>query len=294
MVDLVLVRRLRESTGCGVADCSSALANTNGNYDEAIEWLRKKGLSSAAKKSGKITADGLIGIYSDGRVASIVEVNSETDFVARNEKFQELVLDTAKAALKVKNSANYLEEIKNQPCAFGKIADEFADKINVIGENIQLRRGKTLELSGNGVLSFYLHNRVSDNLGKIGVLLALSSNGPVDKLGELGKQLAMHIAASKPEFFRESDVSAERLERERTVFAERAKNSGKPQNIIEKMISSELKKFYEENCLLSQIFVMNNKIKISDLLSDFAKTNNSSVEIQDYVYFVLGDGVEKK
>ncbi|MDR2777500.1 MAG: translation elongation factor Ts [Rickettsiales bacterium] len=294
MVDLILVKRLREATGCGVADCSAALAGTNGNYEEAIEWLRKKGLSAVVKKSSKVATDGLIGIYSNGRVASIVEVNSETDFVAKNEKFQELVLNTAKAALKVKNSGNYVEDVRNQPSGARKIGDEFAEKINMIGENLQLRRGKTLELAGNGVLSFYIHNRVSDNLGKIGVLLALKSDANPGELEELGKQLAMHIAATRPEFFRETDVPVERLEKEKAIFAEQAKNSGKPQNIAEKMVASRMKKFFEESCLMNQLFVMDNKTRISDLLDSFAKKHGSPVEIQDYTYYVLGDGLEKR
>ncbi|MDR2077386.1 MAG: translation elongation factor Ts [Rickettsiales bacterium] len=293
MVDLTLVKKLREATGCGVSDCSQALATNNQNYDEAVSWLRKKGLSTAVKKSGRIATEGLIGIYNDGKIASIIEVNSETDFVAKNEKFQELVLDTLKASIRVNNSSNYVEDVKKQNINGRKIEDEFADKITAMGENLQLRRGKTISLQGKGVIVSYVHNKIADNLGKIGVLVALRSEAEEEILRDLGKQLAMHIAASKPEFFDESEVPEERLAREKEIFIERSKNSGKPQNIVEKMATSMVKKFYEENCLMNQIFVMDSSIKIADLIDKFSKVNKVSVEIQDYVFFVLGDGLEK-
>ncbi|MDR1495078.1 MAG: translation elongation factor Ts [Rickettsiales bacterium] len=294
MVDLALVKKLREATGCGISDCNVALTSTEGDYDRAVEWLRKKGFSVAVKKSGKTATEGLIGIYSNGRVASIVEVNSETDFVAKNKKFQELVLDTAKASLNVIGSANFIDDVKSQSLNGKRIGDEFTEKINMIGENLQLRRGKTLELVGNGLVSTYLHNKVTENLGKIGVILFLKSDASGGELEELGKQLTMHIAAARPEFFKGSDVPAERIDREKSIFIEQARNSGKPQNIAEKMVASRIKKFYEESCLMDQIFVMDNKTKISDLLADFGKKNGSPVEIQNYVYLVLGEGLSRK
>ncbi|MDR3079040.1 MAG: translation elongation factor Ts [Rickettsiales bacterium] len=294
MVDLALVKKLREATGCGVSDCSAALASANGDYSGAVEWLRRKGLSVAAKKSAKVATEGLVAVYSDGRAASLVEVNSETDFVAKNEKFQELVLQVAKAALNVRDSANFVESLRNQSSGGRRIEDEFTDKINIIGENLQLRRGKRVELVGSGVIATYVHSKVSENLGKIAVLVVLGSNAVGGELEELGKQLAMHIAASRPEFFRESDVPPERIEKERAIFAEQAKNSGKPQPIAEKMVASKMKKFYEENCLMNQLFVMDNSTKISDLLAGFAKKSGAPVEIQSYAYFVLGEGLDKK
>lgn len=294
MPDLNLIKKLRENTGCGIADCNRALSACGDDYDSAIDWLRKKGLSSAAKKSSRTTTEGLIGIFIDGQKASIVEVNSETDFVARNDKFQELVLNTAKAAVNVSKSENYLEGVQNQIVNGRKISDEFTDKIAVIGENLQFRRGKTINLSGNGLIVRYLHNVVNEGLGKIGVLIALKSNASTDSLQELGKQIAMHIAAMKPEFLDKSKVPTEMLDRERNILIEQSKNSGKPQNIIDKMIEGRVKKFYEEICLLDQSFVMDDKMKVVDVLKNFEKENGSSVEIQEFVLFILGEGLEKK
>lgn len=294
MPDLNLIKKLRENTGCGISDCNKALSACNDDYDSAIDWLRKKGLSSAAKKNSRTTTEGLIGIFIDGQKASIVEVNSETDFVARNDKFQELVLNTAKAAININKSDNYLEDVQNQIVNGKKISDEFIDKIAVIGENLQFRRGKTINLNGDGLIVPYLHNVFNEGLGKIGVLIALKSNASMDILQELGKQIAMHIAAMKPEFLNKSEVPNERLDRERNILIEQSKSSGKPQNIIDKMIDGRIKKFYEEICLLDQSFVMDDKIKISDVLKNFEKENGNSVEIQEFVLFILGEGLEKK
>lgn len=294
MPDLNLIKKLRENTGCGIADCNRALSACKDDYDSSVDWLRKKGLSSAAKKSSRTTTEGLIGIFIDDQKASIVEVNSETDFVARNDKFQELVLNTAKAAVNVNEQENYLEIVQNQIFNGKKISDEFTDKIAVIGENLQFRRGRTITLSDNGVIVPYLHNVVSEGLGKIGVLIALKSSASVDSLQDLGKQIAMHIAAMKPEFLDRSKIPNERLDREKDILIEQSKNSGKPQNIIDKMIEGRIKKFYEEICLLDQSFVMDDKIKVSDVLKNFEKENGNSVEIQEFVLFILGEGLEKK
>ncbi|MDR2778422.1 MAG: translation elongation factor Ts, partial [Rickettsiales bacterium] len=187
-----------------------------------------------------------------------------------------------------------IENIKNQYVDGRKIADEFTSKITAIGENLQLRRGRTIKLVDEGVIASYMHNKISDSLGKIGVLVVLHSNAEENVLKEFGKQIAMHIAAMKPEFLDEFSVSEERLAREKDIFRERSANSGKPQNIIEKMTVAMTKKFYEENCLMNQVFVMDNSLKISDLVRNFSKENNTSVEIKDYVLFVLGEGLEKK
>jgi elongation factor Ts len=224
-----------------------------------------------------------------------VEVNSETDFVAKNEKFQALVLNTARAAISVSNSENYVENVREQLVDGRKIRDEFTNNIAVIGENLQLRRGRTIKLEKDGLIVSYLHNRISDNCGTLGVLLALESSGTPEVLGELGKQLAMHIAASKPEFLDRKVVPEERLARERDVFVEQTKNSNRPQNIIEKMIEGRIRKFYEETCLLDQVFVMDSNLKIADVLSNFSKNSGgATVKIQDFVFFVLGEGLEKK
>ena len=294
MADLALIKKLREATGCGIADCNKALVACNDNFEDAVDWLRKKGLSSAAKKSSRNATEGLIGIAIEGNKAAIVEVNSETDFVARNDKFQELVLNCAKASLNINNYDNYIEDVKNQVINGKKISDEFTDKIASIGENLQLRRGKNVELSGKGLIVSYIHNQISQNLGKIGVLVVLESDANEELLKEIGKQIAMHIAATKPEYLDRTQVPEERLNREKDVLIEQAKNSGKPQNIIDKMIEGRIKKFYEEICLFDQNFVMDDKLKISDVLKNFEKTNGSSLKINDYVLFILGEGLDKK
>ena len=293
MVDINLIKKLREETGCGMADCNKALSACNNNYNEAVDWLRKKGLSSAAKKSARITTEGLIAINNNGKVSSIVELNSETDFVARNDKFQELALHIAEAGLNTKTD-NFVEEVKELSVNGEKIADELTNKIAVIGENIQLRRGKKITLNGDGLIVSYTHSAVAPNLGKIGVIVVLNSTADKNALQELGKEIAMHIAASKPEFLNKEQVPAEKLEREKAVLVEQARSSGKPENIIEKMIEGRIKKFYEEICLLDQVFVMDNDKKVSDVLKTFEKEHNIKVDIQEYCLYVLGEGLEKK
>lgn len=290
MVDLSLIKKLREETGCGIADCNKALAACGDDLKDSIDWLRKKGLSSAAKKSTRITTEGLIAINNSGKCASIIELNSETDFVARNEKFQELALNIAEAGKQVKNNDNFVEEVKT----YSNIAEEITNKIAIIGENLQLRRGKTISVDEKGVVISYLHNTIAPNLGKIGVLIALKSEASEDSLQELGKQIAMHIAASKPEFLNKESVPADRINREKNVLIEQAQSSGKPQNIIEKMIDGRIKKFYEEICLLDQFFVMDNEKRISDVLVSFEKENGKKVEIQEYCLYILGEGLDKK
>ncbi len=293
MANITLIKKLREETGCGMADCNKALAACNDNYDEAVDWLRKKGLSSAAKKSARITTEGLISINNNEKIATIVELNSETDFVARNDKFQELALHIAEAGLNTKTD-NFVEEVKELSINGEKIADELTNKIAVIGENLQLRRGRKITLNGDGLIVSYVHSAVAPNLGKIGVLVALSSTADKNALQELGKEIAMHIAASKPEFLNKEQVPAEKLEREKAVLIEQARSSGKPENIIEKMIDGRIKKFYEEICLLDQVFVMDNDKKVEDVLKTFEKENNTKVTIQEYCLYVLGEGLEKK
>lgn len=293
MANITLIKKLREETGCGMADCNKALAACNDNYDEAVDWLRKKGLSSAAKKSARITTEGLISINNNEKIATIVELNSETDFVARNDKFQELALHIAEAGLNTKTD-NFVEEVKELSINGEKIADELTNKIAVIGENLQLRRGRKITLNGDGLIVSYVHSAVAPNLGKIGVLVALNSTADKNALQELGKEIAMHIAASKPEFLNKEQVPAEKLEREKAVLIEQARSSGKPENIIEKMIDGRIKKFYEEICLLDQVFVMDNDKKVEDVLKIFEKENNTKVTIQEYCLYVLGEGLEKK
>lgn len=293
MANLELVKKLREATGCGIGDCNKALGACADNYEEAVDWLRKKGLSTAAKKTSRATTEGLVGVLNKKNIATIVEINSETDFVAKNDQFQGLVCDVLEAGLSLKDYVDFVTDVKEVTVNGKKVSDELTNKIAVIGENLQIRRGKTIELKDKGLIVSYIHNAVSDKLGKIGVLVSLKSNASEEKLQELGKQIAMHIAATKPEFLNKNLVPAERLQREKDVFSEQAKNSGKPANIIEKMIDGRIRKFYEEVCLLDQNFVMDDKIKISDVLKAFEKENGCSVEIVDYVLYVLGEGLEK-
>jgi elongation factor Ts len=297
MANADLIKKLRENTGCGIADCNKALKENENDYEKAIEWLRKKGLSSAAKKSARVTVEGVVGILNKGNIASIVEVNSETDFVARNDKFQAFVKEVLNQSLKINetDTTKFVEKLKDSPYADSgvKIADTLVQNIAVIGENIQIRRARTLSID-KGLIVSYVHGTIVDSLGKIGVLVNLKSEASKDKLEEFGKNLAMHIAASKPDFLKESDVPETKINSEKNIARELAKKSGKPDNIIEKMIEGRVKKFYEETVLLNQVFIMDTNKKINDLLKDFEKENGKSVEIEDYVLYILGDGIEKQ
>ena len=297
MANTDLIKKLRENTGCGMSDCNKALKENNDDYEKAVEWLRKKGLSSAAKKSSRVTAEGVIGIENSGKDAVILEVNSETDFVARNEKFQELVRNLLKIASNINENdvykfAEILKTTKCEKCN-DVVSNIVANAVATIGENLQVRRGKTLHVD-NVLIVSYIHTAVAQGLGKIGVLVALKSDASTEQLEELGKGIAMHIAATKPEFLKESDVPATKLDSEKEIARELAKKAGKPENIVEKMVDGRIKKFYEENVLLNQAYVMDNNKKISDLLKEFEKNTGKTVEIQDYVFFVLGEGIEKK
>ena len=297
MANADLIKKLRENTGCGMADCNKALKENNDDYEKAVEWLRKKGLSSAAKKSSRVTAEGVVGIDNDGKKASILEVNSETDFVARNEKFQDLVKNLLKISLNIKENDIYkfAETLKSSKCEKCNevVSDIVANAVATIGENLQIRRGKTITVD-NGLIVSYVHTAIAPGLGKIGVLVALKSDASQDKLEELGKGIAMHIAATKPEFLTEADVPATKIDSEKEIARELAKKSGKPDNIVEKMVEGRVKKFYEENVLLNQAYIMDGNKKISDLLKDFEKETGKKVEIQEYVFFVLGEGIEKQ
>lgn len=297
MANADLIKKLRENTGCGMADCNKALKENNDDYEKAVEWLRKKGLSSAAKKSSRVTAEGVVGIENDGKKATILEVNSETDFVARNEKFQDLVKNLLKISLNIKEDDTYkfAETLKSSKCEKCNevVSDIVANAVATIGENLQIRRGKTLSVD-NGLIVSYVHTAIAPGLGKIGVLVALKSDASQDKLEELGKGIAMHIAATKPEFLTEADVPATKIDSEKEIARELAKKSGKPDNIVEKMVEGRVKKFYEENVLLNQAYIMDGNKKISDLLKDFEKETGKKVEIQEYVFFVLGEGIEKQ
>ena len=297
MANMELIKKLRENTGCGMSDCNKALQESNDDYEKAVEWLRKKGLSSAAKKSARVTAEGLIGIKNNKNIASILEVNSETDFVARNEKFQNFVNDLLEISLSIneKDSYKFAEVLKSTKSEKSNqlVSEMLTNNIAVIGENLQIRRGRTIT-QNNGLIVSYIHSAISSGLGKIGVVVSLKSEADKEKLENLGKGIAMHIAASKPEFLNEKDVPEDKLNKEKEIARELAKKQGKPDNIIEKMVEGRVRKYYEESVLLNQLYIMDTSKKISDILKEFEKENGKSVEIEEYALFVLGEGIEKK
>ncbi len=286
-----LVKELREKSGAGMMDCKKALVECEGVFENAVDWLRKKGLSAAAKKSGREAAEGLVAIAVEGTRAAIIELNAETDFVARNEKFQNLARNIVKIALTNNQDIEQLKTAK-YPEGSQTVADAITDHIAIIGENMNLRRVSYLSAK-NGLVSSYVHNAIADGLGKIGVLVALESTGDKTKLADLGKRIAMHIAAARPESLDISSVKAESLEREKQIFADQARNSGKPENIIEKMVEGRVKKYYQEIVLLEQIFVMDNKSTISQVLLDSAKEIGAAVTISGFLRYELGEGIER-
>ncbi len=283
MADLSLIKKLRETTGCGISDCNKALAENGDDFEKSVDWLRKKGLSSASKKTGRVTSEGAVAVFIDGDKASIIEVNSETDFVARNQKFQDFVAALAKESLAFGDDIAKFQAAKDE---------EVKGQIGVIGENINIRRISSLAVSSGSIVS-YVHNVIAPNMGKIAVLVALESSASKEKLAEFGKQIAMHIAAAKPEALSIASVDPARLSRETEVLKDQARASGKPESIIDKMIEGRIRKYYEEVVLLEQVFVMDDKAKIKDLLANFSK-ENSETKISAFKLFILGEGIEKK
>jgi len=284
------VRELREKTGAGMMDCKKALTENKGDFEQAVDWLRKKGLSAASKKSGRATAEGVIASKAEGMKGIIIELNAETDFVARNDKFQVLAKDLL--SVSIANQAN-IEKIlqSSYPGKAHSVADEITNNIAVIGENINLRRAHLLEVK-QGVVASYIHNAITDNLGKIGVLVALESSADQSKLAELGKKIAMHIAAMNPDALTAEDVDPAKVAREKEIFSEQALKSGKPESIVEKMVEGRIRKYYEEVVLLEQIFVMDNKSKISEVIASESKNLGSPITLKAFVRFELGDGIE--
>ena len=286
------VKELRETTGAGMLDCKKALVEANGNMDEAVDWLRKKGLATAAKKASRIAAEGLVSVYVEGNAGAIAEVNSETDFVAKNEIFQEYVSDAAIVALK---SAGEVCDMKSFNCPkCGKTFEErLTDMIAKIGENMNLRRAARLDVN-EGVVASYIHNAAGTNIGKIGVLVALESKADKAKLQELGKHIAMHVAATAPLFLNIESVDPAAVEHEKSIFAEQAKASGKPENIIEKMVEGRVRKYYEEVVLEEQAYIMDPDKKVKQVVADAAKELGTDVKLAGYVRFKLGEGLQKK
>jgi len=285
------VKELRERTGAGMMDCKKALNETGGDMEAAIDWLRTKGLAAAAKKAGRIAAEGLIGVAVIGTMGAVVEVNSETDFVAKNEKFQGFVRNVAQLALA---TGDDIEELgRAQYPGHGTVGEVLTHNVATIGENQSLRRAARLEVS-DGVVVSYVHNAVAPGLGKIGVLVALEGDADKAALETLGKQLAMHIAAANPLALRGEDLDPALLDRERTIAQEKAVESGKPANIVEKMVEGALAKFRKENALLSQLFVMDNKTRVADVITAEAKRLETTVTLKGFVRFQLGEGIERK
>src|SRR6476660_9871216 len=285
------VKELRERTSAGMMDCKKALAETNGNMEAAIDWLRAKGLSAAAKKAGRTASEGLVGVAVEGKRGAVVEVNSETDLVAKNELFQDFVRNVAKLALQHGTDVEALGAV--QYPEGGTVTEKLTDNIAKIGENQSLRRAAVIEV-GEGTVVPYVHNQVSPGLGKIGVLVALESAAPAETLTALGKQIAMHVAAAHPQALDADSLDPEVIERERSIAMEKAKESGKPQNIIEKMVEGGLAKFRKDNALLSQLFVMDNKTPVAEVVASAAKDAGIGIELKGFVRFQLGEGIEKK
>lgn len=287
-----MIRAIREKTGAGMMDCKKALVENDGNFDEAVDWLRKKGLAAAAKKSSRVAADGLIGIavLNGDQAAAIVEVNAETDFVAKNEKFQNLVRKITNSAATSK--AKDVETLLAQTIEGETVRDAVSNLIAVVGENMTVRRLAHVAAE-NGVVATYVHNSAAPGLGKIGVVVALESTGDRAKLKEFGKKLAMHIAAAAPKYVRIEDVPAHEIEHEKSILLEQIKDSGRPANVLEKMVEGRLRKFYEEVVLLKQAYVMDNKKDIAAAVDEFAKELGAPVTVKTFTKFVLGEGIEK-
>ncbi|WP_420414908.1 translation elongation factor Ts [Roseibium sp.] len=289
-ITAAMVKELREKSGAGMMDCKTALKENGGDMEAAVDWLRTKGLAKAAKKAGRVAAEGLVGVAADGAKAAVIELNSETDFVSRNEGFQELVGNVAKVAVSTDGS---VDAVSAADLGGKSVADSITDAIATIGENMNLRRSAILSVN-DGVVSTYVHGAVSDGLGKIGVLVALESSGDKDKLNALGRQIAMHVAATSPLALNTDELDPAVVEREKTVFSEQARDSGKPENIIEKMVEGRLRKFYEEVTLVKQAFVINPDQTVEQAVEGLAKEIGTEVKLSGFVRFALGEGIEKK
>ncbi|WP_454287042.1 translation elongation factor Ts [Rhizobium arsenicireducens] len=291
-ITAALVKELREKSGAGMMDCKKALTENDGDIEAAIDWLRAKGIAKADKKSGRTAAEGLIGIAGAGTKAVVVEVNSETDFVARNDAFQELVRGVASVALSTDGSVDAIAAA-NYPASGKSVADTITDAIAHIGENMTLRRASLLSVE-DGVVATYVHNAVADGLGKLGVLVALKSTGKKEVLNAIGRQVAMHIAATNPLAIRAEEVDAAVAERERNVFIEQSRASGKPDAIIEKMVDGRMRKFFEEVALLSQAFVINPDLTVGAAIKEAEKEAGAPIEVTGMARLLLGEGIEKE
>jgi elongation factor Ts len=289
-ITAAMVKELREKSGAGMMDCKTALKESGGEMEAAIDWLRTKGLAKAAKKAGRVAAEGLVGVAAEGNKAAVIELNSETDFVARNEGFQELVSKVAEVAIGTDGS---VEAVAAADLGGKSVTDTITDAIATIGENMNLRRSAVLS-ANEGVVSTYVHGAVTSGLGKIGVLVALDSTGDKDKLNALGRQIAMHVAATSPLALSTDELDPAVVEREKSVFSEQARESGKPENIIEKMVEGRLRKFYEEVTLVKQAFVINPDQTVEQAVEALAKELGTEVKLTGFVRFAIGEGIEKE
>jgi elongation factor Ts len=285
-----MVKELRESTGAGMMDCKAALTETNGDITAAQDWLRKKGLSKAAKKAGRVAAEGLIGVQVQGTKGVVVEVNSETDFVARNDLFQGLVKMIADVAL---TAGTDVEKINATKAGSITVAESISETIAKIGENMTLRRAAGLSV-GKGAIGSYVHNAVIDGLGKIGVIVALESPGKTDELSELARLLAQHVAAANPQAVDPSGLDPAVVEREKNVLADKFKQQGKPANVIDKIVESGLKTFYKEVCLLDQAYIRDDKKSVSQVLKEAEGKAGGPIKVAGFVRYALGEGIEKQ
>lgn len=291
VVSMESIQKLREASGAGMMDCKKALTETNGNIDEAMDWLRKKGIASAAKKADRVAAEGLVAAVTNGAKGLLLEVNCETDFVAKNVEFQTLVTAIAEEALSKDVSSN--DDVKALTINGATAQDSLTTLIAKIGENMSIRRASLFTVNQGAVVS-YIHNAVTDKAGRIGVLVALESTAPAEKLNALGRQIAMHIAATRPDALDRASVDSAKLDREKNVLIEQARASGKPENIIEKMVEGRINKFYEEIVLLEQSFVMNPDLKVADHVEATAKEAGAPIKLIAFERFTLGEGIEKQ
>ncbi|HHZ07806.1 MAG TPA: elongation factor Ts [Rhizobiales bacterium] len=286
------VKELREMTGAGMMDCKAALAETNGDMEAAVDWLRKKGISKADKKAGRTAAEGLVGVAADATSAVVVEVNSETDFVARNAAFQEIVRNVANVALGTDGSAEAVAGA-TYPGTGKSVADTIKDAVATIGENMSFRRSAKLSVS-SGAVATYIHNAVSDGLGKMGVLVAIETAGNADAARAFARQVAMHVAATNPLSLTPEEIDPAVVAREKDIYSDQARQSGKPEAIVEKMVEGRLRKFYEEVVLLKQAFVINPDVTVEKALKDAEKEIGAPAKITAFVRFALGEGIEKE
>lgn len=285
-----MVKELREKTGAGMLDCKKALTETNGDFEQAVDWLRQKGLSTAAKKSDRVAAEGLIAFDVKGNTAVVIEVNAETDFVARNDKFQDFVRNTVKKA----HGKEDAEALKAETYAGGETVQEYlTNLIATIGENMSLRRVANIGVSKGHIIS-YMHNQTAPGLGKIGVLVAFETDAPAEKLTTVGEGIAMHIAAMNPAALTSDGIDKSLVEREAKILREKAIEAGRPENIIEKMVESGVKTFLSEAALIEQAYVLDNKKKVNDIVNELAKEAGTPVKLTGFLRFELGEGIEKQ